>query len=157
MTAIEWIIIIFLAVGTLFSIAAGIGLVRFPDVYSRLHATGKNATASVILIMSATFIYFLYEHQLFIGKILLTILFVFLTTPVAALLISRSAYRIGIPMSKESVRDEMKPYYDNEKASPAKNEEQPPWNITRCPRGFSLYAIDRFSRPLSLHCCLTLK
>ncbi|KQL58078.1 cation:proton antiporter [Alkalicoccobacillus plakortidis] len=115
-------IVVFLSVGTLFSIAAGIGLVRFPDVYSRLHATGKNATASVILIMTATFIYFLYEHQLFIGKILLTILFVFLTTPVAALLISRSAYRIGIPMSKDSVRDEMKPYYDNEKSSPAKNE-----------------------------------
>lgn len=122
MTVIEWMIVVFLSVGTLFSIAAGVGLVRFPDVYSRLHATGKNATASVILIMTATFIYFLYEHQLFIGKILLTILFVFLTTPVAALLISRSAYRIGIPMSKDSVRDEMKPYYDNEKASPAKNE-----------------------------------
>ncbi|MFB4211910.1 monovalent cation/H(+) antiporter subunit G [Shouchella sp. JSM 1781072] len=122
MTATEWIIIILLSVGTFFSLSAGIGLIRFPDVYSRLHATGKNATASVILIMTSTFVYFLYEHNLFIGKLLLTILFVFLTTPVAALLISRSAYRIGIPMSKKSVRDEMKPYYDNEKASPAKNE-----------------------------------
>ncbi|GAF15394.1 Na(+) H(+) antiporter subunit G [Bacillus sp. JCM 19045] len=122
MTAIEWTIVILASGGTIFSFGAGLGIIRFPDVYSRLHATGKNATASVILIMSATFIYFLFEHDMFIGKILLTILFVFLTTPVAALLISRSAYRIGVPMDKSSVRDEMKPYYDNEKSSPAKNE-----------------------------------
>ncbi|WP_059102700.1 monovalent cation/H(+) antiporter subunit G [Shouchella shacheensis] len=115
MTAIEWIVSIFVIVGGFFSLLAGIGLIRLPDVYARLHATGKNSTFGVVTIMLGTFLYFLIENEMFIGKLLLTILFVFITAPVAALMISRSAYRTGVPLHPTSVRDEMKPFYEEER------------------------------------------
>lgn len=81
---------------------------RFPDVYSRLHAATKSATLGVIFIMTATFIYFLFYHELFAVKILLTILFVFLTAPVAGLMMSRSAHRVGVSLWEGSISDDLK-------------------------------------------------
>jgi multicomponent Na+:H+ antiporter subunit G len=41
MTVIEWLSIILLVVGVFFFFAGTVGLLRFPDVYSRLHALAK--------------------------------------------------------------------------------------------------------------------
>ncbi|WP_078390910.1 monovalent cation/H(+) antiporter subunit G [Shouchella patagoniensis] len=122
MTTIEWIISILALLGSIFGLLAALGIIRLPDVYSRLHATGKNSTFGIMMIMSATFLYFLTQHNQFIGKLLLTILFVFITVPIAALVISRSAYRTGIKMHSSSVRDDMKPFYEEEAK---RNNEKP--------------------------------
>lgn len=122
MTGSEWLISSIAAASGFFSLIAAIGLLRFPDVYTRLHSTSKNATAGVILSMSAVFIYFAVEHNMFVGKLLLTIFFVFITAPIAALLISRSAYRVGVPLNKISVRDDMKSDYEEERNQNEKNE-----------------------------------
>lgn len=110
MTAIEWVVIICAGAGTLFSIFASMGLLRFPDIYSRLHSTGKNATGGVIMSMVATFLFFLVDQDIFIGKLLLVIMFVFLTTPIVTLTVSRAAYRTGIPV-KNAVSDELAEEY----------------------------------------------
>lgn len=109
----EWIIAILGVLGAIFSIAAGLGLLRLPDVYSRIHATGKSSVVGAVLMISATFIYFSFVRDIYIGKLLLVIGFVLITTPVAALIISRSAYRIKVPLDNSSVCDELKPYYDD--------------------------------------------
>lgn len=116
LTATEWIIVILCVAGGFFSLTSAIGIIRLPDVFCRLHATGKNSTAGVILIMTATFLYFLIERDMLIWKLFLTIIFVFLTVPVAALIISRSAYRIGVKLDSSSVIDEMRPHYDEERS-----------------------------------------
>jgi len=105
---IEIVISILIALGGFLSLLGSIGLIRFPDVYGRLHAATKSATLGVIFIMTSTFLYFLWFEQLFVVKILLTILFVFLTAPVAGLMIARSAYRLGVPLWEGSTQDDLK-------------------------------------------------
>ncbi|WP_034747777.1 monovalent cation/H(+) antiporter subunit G [Halalkalibacter wakoensis] len=105
MTAIEIILSIFILSGAFLSVLGSIGLIRFPDVYGRTHAATKSATLGVISIMIATFLFFLFIEGIFVGKILLAILFVFLTAPVAALMVARAAYRTGVPLWEKSTQE----------------------------------------------------
>jgi multicomponent Na+:H+ antiporter subunit G len=77
----------FLAVGT-------IGLLRFPNVYNRLHATSKATTLGAASVFLAGFVHFGTRDAgltSFIG-----IVFLFLTAPTGAHMISRSAHRMGV-------------------------------------------------------------
>jgi len=85
-----------------------------PDVYSRMHAAGKSGTLGVVFLMLAVFLYFIPEG-IINAKILLAIIFVFMTAPLSALMIDRSAYRIGVPLEKNSVQDDLKVMYDQQK------------------------------------------
>jgi multicomponent Na+:H+ antiporter subunit G len=107
LTVIEIIVCILLLIGGFLTLLSSIGILRLPDVYGRAHAAGKSSTLGVMSIMFATFIYFAGEGILN-PKILLAILFVFITAPVSSLVISRSAYRIGVPLSKNSTHDDLK-------------------------------------------------
>ena len=76
----------FLTVGTL-------GLLRLPDVYNRMHATTKATTLGTASIFLATGINFGLATGLtaFIG-----ILFLFITAPTGAHLLSRAAHTMGV-------------------------------------------------------------
>lgn len=89
-------------VGTAFSVIGIIGLVRLPDVYTRLHATGKVSTFGVILLLVAAIDW----TPLGIGKGLLLMLFLLVAGPVASHALSSAAYRLGIPM--QATRDDLK-------------------------------------------------
>lgn len=112
MTVVEIIISILLLIGGFLSLVASIGIIRLPDVYGRLHAASKSATLGTMSIMSATFLFFLLIHGEYVGKILLTILFVFITAPIAGLMMGRSAYRAGVPLWEKSVHDDLKKMYE---------------------------------------------
>ncbi|AOM82554.1 monovalent cation/H(+) antiporter subunit G [Salisediminibacterium beveridgei] len=103
----EIVISIFLLVGASLSLLGAIGIVRFPDVYGRLHAATKSATLGVISIISGVFLYFLWIDGIVVGKLLLTIIFVFLTAPVAAFMIGRSAYNTGVKMWGNTQQDDL--------------------------------------------------
>ncbi len=107
MTLIEWIVSAFVLVGGIFSVVAAIGIHRLPDVYSRIHAAGKSSTFGVMSIAIGVFLYFAIDHQVFAGKVLLAIPFVFLTAPMAGLVIGRTAYFLKVPLCKDSVCDDM--------------------------------------------------
>ncbi|WP_413376677.1 monovalent cation/H(+) antiporter subunit G [Alkalihalobacillus sp. 1P02AB] len=108
MTAVEILVSIFVIIGALFSLLAAVGIIRLQDVYSRIHAASKSATLGVMSIMLGTFLFFLLGHGEYVGKILLTILFVFMTAPVAGLMMGRSAYHAGVPLWEKSVQDDLK-------------------------------------------------
>ncbi|MBU9713365.1 monovalent cation/H(+) antiporter subunit G [Evansella tamaricis] len=111
----EIIISIFLLIGGALSVLGSIGIIRFPDVYGRLHAATKSATLGVISIMIGTFLFFLFVEGIFVGKFLLTIVFVFLTAPVAGFMISRSAYRVGVKLWDKSIQDDLSGHMIHEK------------------------------------------
>lgn len=115
MNAIEILLSILIVTGGLLTLLGAIGLIRLPDVYSRTHAVAKSATLGVISIMLAVFLFFLLMEGIFSIKILLVIFFVFLTAPIAGLMISRSAYRTGVPLWEKSVQDDLKKLYSNNK------------------------------------------
>lgn len=113
---IEILISILIIIGIFFSLLGAIGLVRLPDIYARIHAATKSATLGIAFLVFATFLYFWVVEAEFIGKILLAILFVFLTAPVGAQIISRSAHRTGVPLWNKSIHDDLTESYDEKKA-----------------------------------------
>jgi multicomponent Na+:H+ antiporter subunit G len=99
-----WVVAIFLTVGTFLMFLAGVGLVRMPDVFCRMHAATKGASLGVALLLLAAAFYF--RETIVVTKALVTIAFIFLTAPVAASLLGRAAYARRTPLWEKSLMDE---------------------------------------------------
>lgn len=100
------VIILSLVTGTFFIFSSSIGILRFPDVYTRLHAITKGSTLGIAGIMIGSFIFLYIEHGIISGKLLLGMVFVLITAPVSGHMISRAAYRSGVKLWDESVKDD---------------------------------------------------
>lgn len=98
----------FIALGAFLSLVAAFGVLRLPDVYTRNHAASKSATLGVMLVLLGTFLYFYLEEGHFNSRIILGIVFIFMTSPVAGHLISRAAYHKGIKLWEKSVQDDLR-------------------------------------------------
>ncbi len=90
------IVTAFLIVGAFLMLTAAIGLVRFPDVYSRMHATGKCDTLGVSLMLMGLVIF--QGPDLVSVKLLFIIFFVLFTGPVAVHALFRAAIIRGYKM-----------------------------------------------------------
>ena len=99
MVIVDRIVTLIVLSGVFFSLAGVIGLLRFPDFYTRLHATGKCDTLGTGLIL-AGFMLFHFAHYsvtpLVPIKLLILIIFVFIANPTATHAIVRAAYRTGV-------------------------------------------------------------
>ena len=90
-----WTVVSLVVVGSFFLTVGTIGLLRLPNVYNRMHATSKPATIGAVAIFLAGFAHF--------GPggaglpSLIGIVFLFLTVPTGAHMISRAAERTGVP------------------------------------------------------------
>ncbi len=89
------VIVALIAVGCFFLTVGTIGLLRLPNVYNRMHATSKPTTLGTAAIFLAGFVHFGPGA----GGLpsLVGVLFLFLTVPTGAHMISRAAQRIGVP------------------------------------------------------------
>jgi multicomponent Na+:H+ antiporter subunit G len=83
-----------IAVGSTFLVVGTVGLLRFPDVYNRLHATSKATTLGAASVFLAGFVHFGFRGAGLTS--LIGIVFLFLTAPTGAHMISRSAHRMGV-------------------------------------------------------------
>ncbi len=81
--------------GSITALISSIGIVRFRDSFLRSHAATKSSTLSVLLCLTGVFFYFLVTKDYFSVRTLLTILFLYLTSPVAGHMIIRAAYNSG--------------------------------------------------------------
>lgn len=90
----EWLAIVFLLSGFFFFLTATLGLLRFPDFYARLHATGKGDTLAVTLTLIGLAVY--QGMSLSSVKIVFIAVFMFLAQPTATHAISRAAFRCGV-------------------------------------------------------------
>lgn len=104
---IEWLLSILIVVSGLLSVLAAVGVIRLPDVYTRTHAAGVSNTFGVSLLLFATVGYFFHSGEGFNARLILAILFIFLTTPVASHFINRAAYDTGVPLAIR-VRDQLR-------------------------------------------------
>ncbi|MFN2135008.1 MAG: monovalent cation/H(+) antiporter subunit G [Candidatus Promineifilaceae bacterium] len=100
--ALQLLTLIVVLTGAFFSLVGVIGLLRMPDVYTRLHATGKVGVYGAVLLLVAAALW----TPLGWGKALLLIALLMASGPVSAHAISSAAYRIGLPM-KEAARDDL--------------------------------------------------
>lgn len=81
-------------IGVFFSIVGIVGLIRLPDVYTRLHASGKVGTLGLIGILVGTAL-LMPDTAL---KVLALAIFVVITFPVASHAVAAAAHRHGVPM-----------------------------------------------------------
>jgi len=101
------LVIALLVVGLVFFTGGGVGILRFPDFFTRLHPAGKLDTLGSLLMMLAVAIYnlehFSWEALLTSLKIMLIVLFIFLSSPTATHSIVDAGIRAGmVPWRKET-------------------------------------------------------
>lgn len=87
-------------VGSLFLLAAAVGVLRFPDVYVRLHAATKLVTLGGLGIFGGAAIVF--DPVQASGRVVLIAAFFFLTGPLSGYMIARSGYLRGIAPAREA-------------------------------------------------------
>jgi multicomponent Na+:H+ antiporter subunit G len=91
-------------VGSVFMFLAAVGVMRMPDLYTRMHAATKVGTVGVIGVMIAVALHF--GELGIVTRSLLIIAFFLITAPVAAHMIARSAYLAKTPMWKGTIINE---------------------------------------------------
>lgn len=103
---------VLIIIGVSFMLISTIGLLRFPDFYIRMSAITKGATLGLGFILSGMGIYF-NEPDMFL-KVVLIIGFTFITSPVAAHVIGRTAVRNKIPFWDRTNLEEFQGYLRKE-------------------------------------------
>lgn len=94
-----------LVTGALLSLAAGVGLLRFPDLLFRMHAATKPQVLGLLLILTGTALRLL--NIVDITTLILVGVFQLGTAPVAAHMVGRAVYRSGQVRADLLVVDEL--------------------------------------------------
>lgn len=89
----EFIAGLFLAGGAFFLLASAIGILRLPDFYCRLHASGNSETLGVMLSFMGLVIY--EGLTLTSLKMIMIFLLIFLGNPIGTHILSKAAYKSG--------------------------------------------------------------
>lgn len=92
----EVVVAVLLALGAVFALVAAVGVLRFPDVLLRMHASTKAGTLGAGLVYLAAAVRF--GDGTSITFAALTILFLMGTMPIGAHAIGRAAHRTGAPL-----------------------------------------------------------
>ena len=109
---IEIICGVLLLIAAAFNLIAAIGLIRFPDVYTRMHAASKAGTigSGLMLVVIA-----IQAGQVDIStRALAGVVFFLLTAPISAHLLARAAYVAGIKPWEGTKLDELKGHYQDD-------------------------------------------
>ena len=102
---------VFLLIGGILSIVAAAGVLRMPDIFTRMHAATKSGTVGVSAVTVGMMIHF--NTITVTSKGVLVIAFFLLTAPVAAHMIARAAYRSGVSLWILTRIDEWKTHGSN--------------------------------------------
>ncbi len=102
---IEIIAYILLGIGAFCALTGAMGIVRFPDVYNRIHANTVVVVGGVIVTLIGVSV--LEGLSLYTLKALIIALFIFLTNPVGSHAIARAAHKSGVKLWRRSVVDKL--------------------------------------------------
>jgi len=95
-----------LILGAIFTLLAAVGVVRLPDLYTRMHAASKaGAVGGGLVLLSVAIVSMDAAVAL---RAIIGVIFVLLTTPVAAHLLARASYIAGYHAGESTVRDDIK-------------------------------------------------
>ena len=96
---------LFLLLGAMLCFAASVGLVRFPDVLTRMHAATKPQTLGLLFVVMGVALSL--QNWKALGILVLVAILQLLTAPVAAHMVSRTAYRTGQVRSDLLTEDDL--------------------------------------------------
>lgn len=102
----EILVSIFLITGAFFMLVGGIGMVRLPDLFMRLHAPTKSSTLGLGSFLIAAIIFAAFNGRLGFAEILITLLS-FITAPVSANLMAQAALHLRLRSSSGEVPESL--------------------------------------------------
>jgi multicomponent Na+:H+ antiporter subunit G len=106
----DWIAAGLMLTGATFSLLAAVGVLRMPDLFTRMQATTKSATLGAGCLMLGVTVNF--GDLGVAARALAVILFLFLTAPVGSHMLGRAAYFLGVPLWAGTHLDELRGRYD---------------------------------------------
>jgi len=113
---IDYVAGILLIIGAFFTLVAAVGVVRLPDVYTRMHAASKTGTVgSGVMLLAIAFHSGEFDV---ITRAIAGIVFFLLTAPLAAHLLARAAYCTGVKPWPGTDPDELSGHYEQSPAKP---------------------------------------
>jgi multicomponent Na+:H+ antiporter subunit G len=118
MTPADALAALLLVAGSLLTMLAGVGVLRLPDVFGRMHAATKSSSLGLALVLLGAAVRVRGGGES--AKLVLVIAFQFLTAPVAAQLVGRAAHRAGQSVDHVTEVDELA------EAEPGAPEDQSP-------------------------------
>jgi multicomponent Na+:H+ antiporter subunit G len=96
----------FLLAGAAFSLLAAIGVLRLPDLYTRMHAASKaGAVGGGMILLAVALVSFDGTVAL---RAIIAVAFLLLTTPVSAHLLARASHRSGYQPGVKTEIDDLK-------------------------------------------------
>lgn len=107
---IEIIVSILLLSGATLMILAAVGIVRLPDLPTRMHASTKAGAMGAMFIMGGVALFF--ADSVVVARAMGIIVFILITAPISAHVIGRAGYFIGVPLWSGTVKDELRERYD---------------------------------------------
>lgn len=107
---IEVLVSILLILGAAFMVLASVGVLRLPDLPTRMHATTKAGALGAMLIMAGVAFHF--GDSTVVARAIAIVVFIFLTAPIAAHVIGRAGYFTGVQLWEGTVKDELRERYD---------------------------------------------
>jgi multicomponent Na+:H+ antiporter subunit G len=100
--AAEWLSWAFLGLGSFFCIVGGLGLVRMPDFYTRMHAASVTDTLGAGFLLLGMM--FVAGFSLVTVKLVIIGLLIFFTSPAATHALAKAGFQRGIEPQLGSVR-----------------------------------------------------
>ncbi len=101
MTYIGYILIF---LGTISFLISATGLVRMPDVYTRMHVGTKSTTMGTLLVISGT----ICIEPSWAWKLILLAIFVLLTNPLSSSVIARAVHKDGATLKSDALKEVQK-------------------------------------------------
>ena len=87
---------VLMSAGLIFLLGSLVGMLRLPDFYSRIHASGNSETLGTLLVFMGLAVY--NGYSVTSAKIVAIALFVFLGNPIGSHILSKAAYKTGHPV-----------------------------------------------------------
>ena len=104
----EIIAALLMGLGLIFLVCSMIGMLRLPDFYSRVHASGNRETLGTLLVFLGLAVY--NGVSITSAKLLIIMMFVFIGNPIGSHILTKAAYKMGHPVwTKNRLPNEVLP------------------------------------------------
>ena len=102
----EIVAAILMGLGLIFLIGSMIGMLRLPDFYSRVHASGNSETLGTMLVFLGLAVY--NGVSITSAKLLIILMFIFVGNPIGSHILTKAAFKTGHPVwTKKSLPADM--------------------------------------------------
>ena len=109
------VFLVLASIGLAFSLSGAVGILRMPDLYSRIQCSSKTVTMGALPVLVALVVGEGIDSS-YASRALLVAVLLLIVSPTASHALARAAYKAGVPMWQGAVRDEVVERKDQEKA-----------------------------------------